>query len=504
MYILTAEQVRKWDEYTMQHEPVAPADLMERAAQSCFDWLSRNGYLSRSFSVFCGKGNNGGDGLALARMLIQQDCSVNIYILEFGNLGTPEFQLNLSRLHELDAGIRFISSAETFPVIDRGDVVIDALFGTGLNRPLADLSAGLVQCINATSAEIISIDIPSGLPADEPAPSAAVIHARHTLTFQCFKPAFLLAEHAQYTGNVHVLDIGLHPDYISSLRLNYEVIQHDNIQRLIKPRPQFAHKGTFGHALLIAGSYGKIGAAILAARACLHSGAGLITVYAPACGYTILQTAVPEAMVITDTQENEISALPENLGNWSAVGIGPGLGTSPITAAVVAELVQKRLTNLVIDADALNCISKQQNLLNHLRGSILTPHPKEFDRLFGECASSFERMNKASEVAKKYQIVVILKGRYTLVACPDGTKRINMTGNPGMATGGTGDVLTGIISALRAQGYTAEAAASLGVYLHGLAGDLAAQASSEESLSASQLIHFIGMAFRKLKATNAA
>ncbi len=502
MYILTAEQVRKWDEYTMEHEPIAPAELMERAAQTCFNWLSYNGYLSRSFSVFCGKGNNGGDGLALARMLMQQDCPVNIYILEFGNLGTPEFQLNLSRLHELDAGIRFISSAETIPVIDQRDIIIDALFGTGLNRPLVDLSAEVVQHINAASAEIITIDIPSGLPADEPAPSEAVIHARHTLSFQCFKPAFLFAEHAQYTGNVHVLDIGLHPGYLSTIQLNYTVLQHDSMLGLLKPRPPFAHKGTFGHALLIAGSYGKFGAAVLAARACLHSGVGLITVYAPACGYSILQTAVPEAMVITDTQEKQISTLPENPENWSAIGIGPGLGTSSASAAVVSDLVQKRLTNMVIDADALNCISRQQNLLHQLGGNILTPHPKEFDRLFGASANGFERMMKASAMAKKYQVVVVLKGRYTLVACRDGSMRINMTGNPGMATGGTGDVLTGIITALRAQGYSAEDAASLSVYLHGLAGDLAAEASSEESLSASQLIHFIGMAFRKLKASN--
>lgn len=495
--ILTAQQIKAWDEYTIQHEPVSSIDLMERAATECVKWIATQKWKNKSFKLFCGKGNNGGDGLAIARILFEKGYAVSVYILEFGKAGTNDFQTNLQRLHDLSiTDIHFIQSKENFPLITTDDILIDALFGSGLNKPPENLSAELIDHINHSKALVVAIDLPSGLFTDRSSKKNKVVEAVHTITFQCYKFGLLVQENASFIGNVHVLDIGLPPEFLQTEKFTSHFIGGSFVRQLFKPRNSFAHKGAFGHALLIAGSYGKMGAAVLAAKACLHSGVGLLTCYLPECGYAIMQTAVPEAMVVTDEHENLIAQLPGEIEQYSVIGIGPGIGTADETQKIISFLIRRYQQPLVIDADGLNCLSKQKELLQQLPpNSILTPHPKEFDRLFGSHENYFDRIATAQNKAKALNSVIVLKSHHTLMAMPSGQLFFNSTGNAGMAKGGSGDVLTGIITALVAQHYTTEHAAIMGVYLHGLAGDFAANALSKEAMTASDIITFLSQAF---------
>lgn len=500
MKILSADEIRQWDQYTIEHEPVSSIDLMERAASACAQWIDEHLPDAAHFSIFCGKGNNGGDGLAIARMLAGRNYQPSVYILEFGHKGTDDFQTNLARLHQYpEVEVRFIQSDIHFPPLPDDEVVIDALYGSGLNRQLEGVTAALVDHINASQGQVISIDIPSGMFVDRSSAGNTIVVASHTLSFQCLKPAFLVAENEYATGAVHILDIGLHKGFYSAALGMYEWINGDAIRTIHKPRKRFSHKGTFGHALLIAGSYGKIGAAILAARACLRSGAGLLTCHVPLCGYDIVQVAVPEAMVSVDAQQAMVTRISEDLSRYDAIGVGPGIGTAPETKMLIREIFDAYRHPVVLDADALNIISKQKDLLQLIPpGSVLTPHPKEFDRLFGENRDDFARIRTALENAKALNIIIVLKGHHTFIATPDGKGFFNSTGNAGMASGGTGDVLTGIITGLMAQTYSAVEAAILGVYLHGVAGDIAAESMSMEGMLASDLINSLGEAFREI------
>ena len=499
MEILSAKQIRAWDQFTMEQEPVTSIGLMERAAASCFSWLADNDYLDKSFSIYCGKGNNGGDGLALARLLSGRDCPVTVHILEFGHLGSDDFQGNLARLHATTVEIRFVQGPENFSPVPAGNIVIDALFGSGLNRALDGVTAQLVSHLNQSGNQIISIDIPSGLFTDQSSKGNPAILARHTLSFQCYKQAFLLPENEPAVGEVHILDIGLHPGYLRQVTSELELVDRAIIHAIYRPRKDFAHKGNFGHALLIAGSYGKIGAALLASRACLRSGAGLLTTHVPVCGYAILQTALPEAMILTDVEDKVNTGVPGELKGYSVVGIGPGIGQDPRTRHLLQDLLQRFKRPFVIDADALNMLAADPSLFALLPPySILTPHPKEFERLFGPSANDFERLRLAADRAREHQCIIILKGHYTFIAMPGGRGYFNSTGNAGMAKGGSGDVLTGILTAMLSQGYSPGEAAILGVYLHGLAGDLAAATHSRESMLPSDLIEHLGPAFLQL------
>lgn len=502
MKILSAEQIQLWDHYTIQHEPIASIDLMERAAGKCVDWLEENGYAGNRVSIFCGKGNNGGDGLAIARLLAEKNCSVVVYILEFGHKGTEDFQINLARLHQHpEADIRFIQTEENFHALSKEEIVIDGLFGSGLNRGIEGVAAALIHHINSSGCEIIAIDIPSGLFVDHSSAGNTIIKANHTLSFQCYKPALLVAENAAYIGEIHILDIGLHRDFYATVNSQYELIDASLIHGIYKPRRKFAHKGNFGHALLIAGSYGKIGAAVLSAGACLRSGTGLLTCHIPKCGYDILQISVPEAMVTTDFNSSFITKIEEDLSKYDAAGIGPGIGTATETKMVLREILDAYRSPLVLDADALNMMASQKDLLKMIPGgSILTPHPKEFERLFGETANDFSRIQLALQKAKDLNVVIVLKGHHTLIATTDGSGYFNSTGNAGMATAGSGDVLTGILTGLLAQGYSSVEAAILGAYLHGLAGDIAAKKNSMGAMISGDIIEYLGDAFLSLKA----
>ena len=499
MKIFSASQIKDWDAYSIANEPITSIDLMERAATQCGEWLLHNGYGSKHLHIFCGKGNNGGDGLAMARLLIQKGSKVTVYVLEFGHKGKDDFQTNLHRLHPLTFDIHFIQSESFFPTIANNDVVIDAILGSGLNKPLEGITEKLVQHLNQCEGQRISIDIPTGMYVDKSCKDATVFQAHHTLTFQSIKLCFLMDENHEAFGNVHVLPIRLHKNYETITPSTFQFIDKALIEIMYKPRKSFTHKGHYGHVLLVSGSYGKMGAAVLMTKACLRSGAGLATAMIPQCGYTILQSTVPEAMVEADKNQFHIAQSPKELLRYASIGIGPGIGLHEETATVLVNLLKQSHQPTVLDADALNLLSIKQNLNELLHEDcILTPHPKEFERLFGKAANDFERMELALHHAAKLNVHIILKTHRTLIACPDGKAYFNSTGNAGMATAGSGDVLSGILTGLLAQGYRAEEACILGVYLHGLAGDLAASLHSQESMLAGDIVDMLGKAFDAL------
>ena len=497
--VLNAQQLREADAYTIQHEPITAIDLMKRAAQQCASWLLNRNISEKQISIFCGKGGNGGDGLAIARLLTAKGINLSVYILETGAAGTPEFQTNLDRLRTLPVSTYIIESDAQLPDIRKDALLIDALYGFGLTRPLEGLSAALVNHLNDSGAEIIAIDLPSGLFADRSSTGNTIVKASYTLSFECYKLGLLVAENAPFIGAVHILPIQLHPQFLESVQTGFQIIDKAVIKTLFKRRNRFAHKGTFGHALIIGGSYGKIGAVVLATTSCLRSGAGLVTSYLPKCGYEILQATAPEAMTLTDTCEKMLTQVPDNFDPFSAIGIGPGMGTATETANMLQVLLQQCKKPMVLDADALNLLSKQQTVLSQLfQNTILTPHPKEFERLFGTSRTEFDRIKLALQKASELNVVLVLKGHHTLVALPGGNAFFNINGNAGMAKGGSGDVLTGIITALLAQGYEAAHAAMIGVYIHGRAGDIAAGLLSQEAMTAQDLSTYIGKVFLEL------
>ena len=372
------------------------------------------------------------------------------------------------------------------------DLLIDAIIGSGLSAPVSGWLKDIISAINDLNMPVISIDIPSGMFADSPSSKdVTAIKAQHVLSFQFPKLAFMFSESEIFMETFHVLPIGLEESYIRQTFTPWYYITEDTVTALLKKRRKFAHKGDFGHALLIAGSYGKMGAAVLAARAGLRSGAGLLTVHVPQKGVEVLQTAFPEVMVSVDEGEKIISSVPENLLTYNAIGVGPGIGTAPSTQEVLWLLLKRIGTvPLVLDADALNILALGQSFLTLLpENTILTPHPKEFERLSRQAyANSMERLQAAQAFAVQYKVIVVLKGAYTAVCTPDGTTFFNTTGNPGMATAGSGDVLTGIITALLAQGYQPLEAAIIGVYLHGSAGDKATAQKGQSALIASDIV----------------
>lgn len=496
--IFSAKQIKEWDAYTIQHEPISSIDLMERAAAKCTDWIIANTNPGASFIIFCGPGNNGGDGLVIARMLIALQKKVLIYILQQTKY-SPDFTINLERLQLVTDSIHTIINNEDFPAIASDAVVIDALFGYGLNRPLTGIAAELVQHINNSNSPVIAIDIPSGLFADSSSKGNPCIKATHTLTFQQLKLAFLMPENQDYMGKTVVLDINLHPDYYKETETPYEITSKQLLQSFFKPRKPFTHKGDFGNLALIAGSHGMMGAAVLAAKACLRSGAGKLTCYVPGDGYTILQTSVPEAMCVTDENAEHHTEVKLKTA-YDALGVGPGMGSYHSNAQVIESLLQTNPAKLIADADGLNTIAAHPKLLQKLpANTIITPHPKEFERLFGSSANHFERLSLALKMAEQLKIIIVLKGKFTCIATPAGKAYFNPTGNAGMATGGTGDVLTGILLALSAQYPDSIQTAILAVYLHGLSGDIAAAEKTEEALIAGDIIEYLPGAFKTLK-----
>jgi NAD(P)H-hydrate epimerase len=505
MKIFTSAQIHELDQYTIEHEPISSLDLMERAARALTQAIVQAWPATMPVVVFAGPRNNGGDALAVARMLAEKDYQVSVYL--FNISGQQQLSVdcaaNKKRLEDSRRIKQFVEVTEEFdpPRLDDHTLVIDGLFGSGLNKPLAGGFASLVKYINASPSQVVSIDVPSGLMTEDNTYNvrANIIKARQTLTLQQPKLSFLFAENQQFIGQLQTLDIRLSREGIEKTDAQYTILEESDVRSLLLPRNPFAHKGQMGHALLVAGSYCMAGAAVLAAQACLRAGAGKVTVNSPRRNISILQTAVPEA-IVHNASEETIFAEAVDTEEFNAMGIGPGLGQSEQTAIALIAQLRRASCPVVADADALNILANHKAWLQQLpKGIILTPHPKELDRLEGHSADSYERLVKACNLAERLQGIVLVKGRYTAICLADGHVLFNPTGNAGMATAGSGDVLTGILTGLLARGYSPKDACIVGTYLHGLAGDLAAQELGEESLVASDIIRYLPKAFKRLR-----
>jgi NAD(P)H-hydrate epimerase len=501
MKILPVEKIREADAYTIANEPVKSVDLMERAAAKCYKWLKKRVDHDRPVKIFCGPGNNGGDGLVIARLMAEYHPDITVYITRYSDKASEDFQVNLKRLMEIEkVSCIDLSAGDELPVIAENDVVIDAMFGSGLSKPVRDFPANVIRHINAAKALVVAIDMPSGLFGDAHTDLKAgvAVQADYTLTFQFPKLAFMFPENDNLVGEWEVMDIGLHEDYIRSVEVKNYLLIKSYAGSLLKPRTKFAHKGNFGHALLIAGGYGRMGAAVMAAEACLRSGVGLLHTHTPVKSVSVIQTAVPESMVTIDPDQDDFTALPALLP-FTAIGIGPGIGFHEKTKSAFKLLIQNTAVPLVIDADALTILGENKTWIPFVpKGSIFTPHVKEFERLVGKSTDDFHRNQLQRDFCVKYGIYMVLKGAHSCICGPDGVCCYNTTGNPGMATGGSGDVLTGLILGLLAQRYHPRDACLLAVYVHGLAGDLAAKKKGMEAMIAGDIVKKIGSAFKRL------
>ncbi|WP_422084136.1 NAD(P)H-hydrate dehydratase [Ulvibacterium sp.] len=502
MKIFTAEQIYLADKSTIENQQISSTELMERAVNGIFDWIHRRMQGAQvKIHLFCGIGNNGGDGIAVARHLQDHGYNIGVYVVNYSKKRSEDFLVNLERLKERKVWPIFLEEGSNFPEIGRDDIIIDAVFGIGLNRKPDDWVVRLIQHLNNSDAFILSIDVPSGLFLDRGvADSEAVVRANYVLSFQAPKLIFFLPGTGVFVNNWEVLDIGLDPNFMASTETAYELIGKKEILPLYIPREKFTHKGTYGHSLIIGGSYGKIGAVTLASRACLKAGSGLVTTYIPHCGYIPLQTSLSENMVITDKGEKYIEHIDFEI-EPSAIGIGVGLGTSEKTVKAFSDFLSKNKRPLVIDADGLNILSKNRKLMEKIPAqTVLTPHPKELERLVGSWKDDFDKLAKAKTFSKKYDCILVIKGAHTITIYKD-KGYVNTTGNPGMATAGSGDALTGIITGLIAQGYEPLSATLFGVYLHGRAGDIAVDKMGYQALNASDIIMHIGKAYLDLFAT---
>ena len=502
MKIFTSAQIHELDKYTIENEPIKSIDLMEHAAKALTQAITEVWSNQTPVIIFAGPGNNGGDALAVGRMLCDKGYEVCTYLFNVSGNLSEDCAINKKRLFEKKskALIEVVQEFEP-PQLETGTLVIDGLFGSGLNKPLAGGFASLVKYINASPAQVVSIDIPSGLMTEDNTYNvrANIIRANMTLTLQQPKLSFLFPENQVFIGQLKVLDIRLSKEGIEKIEANYTVVEENDIRPRLLPRDPFAHKGKMGNALIIAGCYGMSGASVLATKGCLRVGAGKVTTHTPKRNSMILQISVPEAVIQFDREETIFSEAVDT-EDFQAVGIGPGLGTSEQTAIAIIAQLRRTQCPLVADADAINILANHRAWLQQLpKGIILTPHPKEFDRLEGPSTDSFERLMKARDLAQRLQAYILLKGHNTSLCLPDGHIMFNSTGNAGMATAGSGDVLTGIITGLLARGYQQEDACIVGMYLHGLAGDIAARELGEESVIASDLIQYLPYAFKRLK-----
>lgn len=504
MKIFTSTQIRELDKYTLDNEPIRSIDLMERAAKALTTAISGRWTPQTPVVVFAGPGNNGGDALAVARLLAEQGYKVAAYLFNIHNTLSADCATNKQRAMACKRLNAFVEITVNFdpPALNDQTLVVDGLFGSGLNKPLAGGFASLVKYINQSPAKVVSIDLPSGLMPEDNTYSVRgnIVQADLTLTFQHKKLAMMFADNQPYIGELQVLDIRLSQAYIENTDTQYQITEESELRSILRQRDEFTHKGEMGHALLIAGSYGMAGASVLAAKACLRSGVGKLTVHVPKRNLSIVQISVPEAIVQVDREET-IFAETVDAQEFEAMGIGPGIGKHESTALAMITQVRRAACPTVMDADAINILSNHRAWVQQLpKGIILTPHAAEFDRFMGMASNGcYDRLAKAIEEAERLQAYIILKGHYSALCQPNGRVYFNPTGNSGMATAGSGDVLTGIITGLLARGYDQQQACLLGMYLHGLAGDLAIRDIGKESLVASDLIRYLPQAFRRLE-----
>ncbi|MGM0497681.1 MAG: NAD(P)H-hydrate dehydratase [Bacteroidota bacterium] len=502
MKILKSSQVKDVDSFTIEKEPILSINLMERAAGQCSNWIKVRFDPAYKVNIFIGPGNNGGDGLAVARQLSECGYDVYVFLVKISDKLSKDSQVNFDRLKSLGkVDIITVEAADDLPVVSKGHLVIDGLFGSGLSRPLEGLPAEVVKYLNSLDAVRIAIDIPSGLFGEDNSENVKenIFKADYTLAFQFPSLSFFYPENEDFVGEWFVLPIGLSREKIDQVDSPFYMVTKNFVKRNLKQRKRFAHKGKFGHVLMICGGYGKMGASVLASKAALKTGSGLVTAHVPRLGYDIMQTAVPEAMMSIDSSDTIFSHVPE-LRSFSAVGAGPGLGLKSATREALKDVLQNAGLPVVLDADALNIMSEEREFLDLLpKNSILTPHPKEFERLAGKVSDHYARIQLQREFAQKYEVFLVLKGGNTTIATPDGLCYFNVTGDAGMATAGSGDVLSGMITSLLGQGYTPELAAVIGVYIHGLSGNIASEQLSMEAVIASDIIQYIGNAFKCIR-----
>lgn len=501
MKLLTAQQIKELEAHTLVQQKITNADLMQRAASKTYNWIKRNLGLNYSYSIICGKGNNGGDGLVLAQFLIRNDYDIECVLLDISDRQTPEYEAELARLKRSDIKIKIVRSEGDLEQLNfNGRIVIDAIFGIGLSRAAEGVAGKLIRRINShNTVKVVAIDLPSGLYCDRlNEPLDPIVHADYTLTFHVPKPSFFFLEGGNAIGKIIVLDIRLEHEYASNIDSNHFYLTPSMVGSYLNKRTIFTHKGTYGHANLIGGSRGKIGAAVLMTRAASFSGAGLITATVPSVGFEILQTMVPVAMC-DDAYGKDVLEGKIQVEDRFAYGVGPGIGTSRETAQFLGEFLKQVNRPVVIDADAINCIAQNPEMLEDLpENSILTPHVKEFRGLAGETKNSHEQLDLLTEFSIKHKVYIVLKDARTTVCTPEGNCFFSLNGTPGMATGGTGDVLTGLLTGLLAQGYTPDQTAKLGLVLHGVAGELAAEKHSEYAMTAESIIEELGNAFKEL------
>nr|WP_298927543.1 NAD(P)H-hydrate dehydratase [uncultured Allomuricauda sp.] len=499
MKIFTASQIYEADKFTINKQQITSDTLMERAATKLFEWMhTRLQGAQVKIHLFCGIGNNGGDGVALARHLHENGYDIAVYVVNYSEKRSKDFLINLDRLKERKLWPEFLDSDCSFPEIKPNDIIVDAIFGIGLNRAPDVWVAKLIKHLNSSSAFVLSVDIPSGLPSNRsPWEAEHVVRASYVLSFQVPKLVFFLPETGVYQNQWEILDIGLDAEFLVNTDADYELMGRPEILPMYRPRLKFSHKGTYGHSVIIGGSYGKIGAVQLASNACLSVGSGLVTAFVPECGYHSLQTAIPEIMVLTDDEDESISEINVPF-EPAAIGIGMGMGTKDETVKAFGSFLKKVEIPVVIDADGLNILAKQPILIKDVpKQSVLTPHPKELKRLIGEWNDDFDKLEKAKAFSTKNDCILVIKGAHSITIYKD-KGFVNTTGNPGMATAGSGDALTGMITGLMAQGYAPLHATIFGVYLHGLAGDIGVSMDGYEALKASSIVENIGKAYMEL------
>lgn len=509
MKILSSEQIRAVDAHTIENKPITSLDLMEQASKSCFNSIENNlgkKLKGQKIHIFCGIGNNGGDGLVLARMFQQAGHRVYVYIIRFSNKSSNDFKVNIERLKGLDLEICEINILSDLKPIKKG-WIIDAIFGTGLNRPPRGLAADAIKHINKQKVSKIAIDIPSGLFSNKPAnpDPDLIVQADHTFGFQVPKLAFFMQENNRYIGDWNIVDIGLDKKFIEAQVSPYYYLIPRRIKGILNKRNKFDHKGKFGHALIIGGDADKAGAAILAGKGALRSGAGLVTLMVPKEITGTVHQAIPELMCWPSgdsfIKSWDKEKLPKQMEKH-AIGLGIGLGTRGKTKDFVEDLLEDSFNPIVIDADALNILADNKKLLDEVPAqSILTPHHGEFKRLVGEYNNGYEELEAQIEFSKKHKVILVLKGAHTRITTPKGSVFFNSTGNPGMGTPGSGDVLTGILTSLLGQYKNPVNVAILGVYLHGLAGDMALKKESYESMIASDIPKNLGKAFSYIRSS---
>ncbi|MBK9763127.1 MAG: NAD(P)H-hydrate dehydratase [Flavobacteriales bacterium] len=506
--ILTNTQIREVERAFMVSSSVTPLELMEQAARQCTDRLLRDiaqGEFgpATTFVVVVGMGNNGGDGLVIARLLTAAGISVRV--LRVLHKEERSLEHRVDHLELLKIGVPCVDIADPLGEVELfgNEVVIDCLLGTGVSRPPTGLLRNVIRNLNNSGRSIVSIDLPSGLVepgSDQPFDPESCIRADRTFTFEVPRPALLLAGTGPFAGRWELVPIGLDPELLGASARFGEWVEATDVRDHLMQRPRFSHKGTFGHALLIAGSKGMFGAAVLATKACLRSGVGLVSAHVPDKLATTMHLAAPEALCSIDHSPDHVAQLPL-LEQFSAVAIGPGLGSHPESSTVVDTLLSSVEVPLVLDADALNILANNPGWFRHLsKNTVLTPHPKEMDRLLSSPSiSGFERLERTREFALEHGCIVVLKGAYTAICLMDGNVQFNSTGNAGMAKGGSGDVLTGLLTGFLAQGYTPHHAALIAVHLHGSAGDLAATALGMDAMHAGDLIEYLPQAWKMLR-----